>query len=142
MSHLDGINYGRDQVSSWTDPPLEFKLADWQGKTVLTSHAEYPQARIQKSDIPDTVEINEPSLIKKLTTPFSKREGFMAIAGAQVDLTLLELIVLLVLVLMFALNLGFHVRRPIILFASALGPSEKPPLTNVSPIVAPVGQVA
>lgn len=86
MSHLDGINYGTDQVSGFDEPDLEYHLQDWHGKTILATHAEHPPKKGFKSTIPDSEPIADVPLI---------RESFTT---GPVDLTYLIVILLIVVI--------------------------------------------
>ena len=68
MSHLDGINYGYDQISSEPNLPLQFDMAEWEGKPILATNNEYPHLHPVKYPF-QTPKISEKSLTGKLIPP-------------------------------------------------------------------------
>jgi hypothetical protein len=71
MSHLDGIHFGYDQISSQDHIPLMYDMQEWEGRSdmpILTALNEEPI--VEKHNFPDYVlKIGDKPLIKNAKNP-------------------------------------------------------------------------
>ena len=119
MAHLDGINFGRDQVSGWDEPQLEFTMGNWNNRDILVANSEIPKKKTLYSN-----EITDPQAVVDLGTetfvgPRANERNFK---GSLLEGLNMEHLILILLVLVFALQIKILIRPTVMFVASPFSP--------------------
>jgi hypothetical protein len=120
MSYLDGVHYGKDQVSGEDYVPLEFSSAEWDGgRKILASRNEYPPPRpVNYKQLQPVADVQ---LTKKLIPPPGLVEYFSAVKS-NVDF---QFIIMMILLIMFAIQLRIMWQLEVVLRLESTRPTVK-----------------